>query len=289
MHFFLHSLEHAFFDSIKILPFIFLMYLLIEYFEHRNNTDLSHLLMKSKKTGAVFGGLFGSIPQCGFSVIAADLYSKKAITLGTLIAIFVATSDEAIPIILSNPRKAYLVIEVILSKIILAIVFGFIIDLFCKTKESSHICKEEHHHEHFHGNCESCDEGFFKSALIHTIKIFAFIFIATFILDFAIECAGEEVLASFLLKDSFAQPWIAACIGLIPNCAASVVLTQSFLSGALSFGSLIAGLCSGAGVGLLVLFKKNKNSKENITVLFILYLIGAISGTLIKLIELMLF
>lgn len=287
MHLILHTLEHAFFDSVKILPFIFLMYLIIEYFEHKNNTNLSHLLMKSRKSGAVYGGLFGSIPQCGFSVIAADLYSKEAITLGTLIAIFVATSDEAVPIILAHPEKAYLVIEVILAKIILAVLFGCLTDLFYKKKDSSHVCEEEHYHEHFHGNCESCEGGIFKSALIHSVKIFVFIFIATFILGFIIEAAGEDALSRILLKNSFFQPWITAVIGLIPNCATSVILTQSFLTGAVTFGSLIAGLCSGAGVGLLVLFKKNKSLKENLTILLIMYLIGAASGTIIQSIELM--
>lgn len=280
MHLFLHILEHSLIDTIKILPFIFLMYLIIEYFEHKNNTHLSHVLMKSKKIGALYGGILGSIPQCGFSVIASDLYSKGAITLGTLIAIFVATSDEAVPIILSHPEKAYLVIDVIIVKIILAVFFGFLIDIVIKKKAES-ICENHEHHEHFHGNCESCDGGIFKSAVIHTIKIFVFIFIATFALTYIIEFFGEEKFATLLLKDSMFQPFIASFIGLIPNCAASVVLTQSFIKGAISFGSLIAGLSSGAGVGLLVLFKRNKSIKHNIMILLMLFLIGGISGTVL--------
>ena len=281
MHLLTHTLFHSFLDTIKIIPFIFLMYLLIEYFEHRNNTHLSHKLMKTKFSGPVFGGLFGSIPQCGFSVIASDLYSKRAITLGTLIAIFIATSDEAIPIILSTPQKSHIVLELILIKIIIAILFGFIIDLIYKNKKEI-ICDSSNEHHHFHGNCESCEDGIIKSALIHTVKIFLFVFIASFIFSLAIEITGEEKLTSLFLKESFIQPFIASLIGLIPNCAASVILTQGFLNGIISFGSLVAGLCSGAGVGLLVLFKRNKNLKENITILIILILIGTLSGFTIQ-------
>ena len=277
----LHILEHAFLDSIKILPFIFLMYLLIEYFEHKNNTGLSHLLMKSKRLGPLYGALLGSIPQCGFSVIAADLFSKKAVTAGTLIAIFVATSDEAIPIILSHPQKAYLVAEVIGIKIIIAIVCGILIDLFYKHR-SHNVCHKEEHHEHFHGNCESCDDGILKSAILHTVKIFVFVFVATFIFTWLIDMVGEQNLSAYLMKNSVVQPFVAALIGLVPNCAASVILTQAFLAGTLSFGSLIAGLSSGAGVGILLLFKKNNNIKQSFGIVATLYIIGALSGVLLQ-------
>lgn len=277
----LHVLEHTFLDSIKILPFIFLMYLLIEYFEHKNNTGLSHLLMKSKKFGPVYGALLGSIPQCGFSVIAADLFSKKAVTMGTLIAIFVATSDEAVPIILSHPQKAYLVAEVIGIKVIIAIICGVLIDLFYKNR-TENVCHKEEHHEHFHGNCESCDDGILKSAILHTVKIFVFVFIATFILTWLLESVGEEALASYLMKNSAVQPFVAALIGLVPNCAASVILTQAFLADAITFGSLIAGLSAGAGVGVLLLFKKNNNLKQSLGIIAILYIIGALSGVILQ-------
>lgn len=281
MHIFIHILEHSFIDSVKILPFIFLVYLIIEYIEHKNNTHLSHTLMKSGKLGGVFGGILGSIPQCGFSVIASDLYSKRAITLGTMLAIFIATSDEAIPIILSEPSKAHFVILVILIKVIIAIIFGTLID-FILNKKDKNICEEKDHHHHFHGNCEDCQGGILKTAFIHTIKIFIFLFVATFALTYIIEIFGEDKFSYLLLKNSYLQPFISSLIGLIPNCAASVILTKSFLEGAISFGSLIAGLSSGAGVGLLVLYKRNKNLTENIKITLVLYLIGAFSGLLIQ-------
>ena len=278
----MHFLEHAFFDSLKIVPFIFTIYLVIEYFEHKNNTWLSHRLMKSKKCGAIYGALLGSIPQCGFSVIAADLFSRRSVTMGTLIAIFVATSDEAVPIILSTPENAHLILKVIGIKVVIAIAAGLLIDALVKSKDPTAHCTEGSHHEHFHGNCENCDDGILKSAAKHTLKIFAFIFLATLILTFMIESVGEEKLAGYLLKDTVFQPFIAALIGLIPNCAASVILTKSFLSGAISFGSLIAGLSSGAGVGILVLVKRNKNVKENIFIIGALYFIGALSGIILQ-------
>jgi len=287
MHEIIHSFEHAFIDTIKIMPFIFLIYLVIEYLEHRNNTYLSHRLMGHQKRGAVFGAIFGSIPQCGFSVIASDMYSRRAITLGTLIAVFVATSDEAIPIILTEPGQWKLMIGVIGIKLVIAVFCGIVIDLILRKKEldvDEHACHEHDHHDHFHGNCESCEGRPVKSALIHTVKIFIFIFIVSFVLTFLIETMGDERMASLLLKDTFIQPFIAALIGLIPNCAASVMITEAYLGGAITFGSMIAGLTSGAGVGVLYLFQRNHNQKQNLGILLLMFLIGAVSGLLLQVI-----
>lgn len=281
----MHLLEHVILDTLKIMPFIFIVYLVIEYFEHRSNTAISHALMKAGRLGSVYGALLGSIPQCGFSVIASDLFSRGALTIGTLIAIFVATSDEAVPIILSHPDKAYIALIVIGIKIVIAVIFGVIIDLVYKNRKDLNVCHEHHHHEHFHGNCESCDGGILISAVKHTIKIFLFVLIANIIFTCAVESVGEEALADYLLKDSVFQPFAASAIGLIPNCAASVILTESYISGALSFGSLIAGLCSGAGVGVLLLFKRNKNLKQNFCILGILYAVGVISGIVIQILS----
>lgn len=272
----------ALIDSLKILPFIFVIYLLIEYAEHKNNSDLSHILVKTRKLGPVYGSFFGCIPQCGFSVIAADLFSKSAMTLGTLMAVFISTSDEAIPIILSNPKNFSLVFKVIGMKFLIGVIAGFIVDIIYK-KNKSGGCSIKEKHTHFHGNCESCDHGIFKSAVIHSVKIFLFIFVVSYLLGFIVDKIGEEAFSNLLMKDSFYQPVIASLIGLIPNCASSVLLTQTYLNGALSFGSLIAGLCSGAGVGLVVLFRNNKNAKENIAITSLLFLTGVISGIIIQL------
>lgn len=284
-HVIMHSLWHAFFDTIKIMPFIFLIYLVIEYLEHKNNTMLSHRLMGHQKRGAVFGAIFGSIPQCGFSVIASDMYSRRAITLGTLIAVFVATSDEAIPIILTEPGRWKLMAGVIGIKLVIAVFCGLVIDLIMSKREADvdeHACHEHHHHDHFHGNCETCEGGPVRSALVHAVRIFVFIFIVSFVLTVMIETMGEERMAAILLKDTFVQPFIAALIGLIPNCAASVMITEAYLGGAITFGSMIAGLTSGAGVGVLYLFKRNHNMKQNLSILVLMFMIGAVSGVLLQ-------
>lgn len=277
----MHLIEHIIKDTINIMPFIFAVYLIIEYLEHRTNTAISHTLMKAGKKGSIYGALLGSIPQCGFSVIAADMFSQGAITVGTLIAIFIATSDEAVPIILSHPDMARTALGLIGIKIVFAAVFGFLTDLIWDKSRKNSVCMVEEHHEHFHGNCESCEGGILRSALKHTLRIFVFVLIANIIFTFAVEAIGEEKLGGYLLKDSVFQPFAAALIGLIPNCAASVLLTESYLSGVLTFGSLAAGLSSGAGVGILLLLRRNKNTKENLCIISLLYAMGVVTGIIL--------
>ena len=274
----MHFFEHIIKDTLSIMPFIFIIYLVIEYLEHKTNTAISHTLMKAGKKGTVYGALLGSIPQCGFSVIASDMFSRGAITLGTLVAIFIATSDEAVPIILSHPDMASVALKLIGIKLVFGIVFGLLIDIIWNKSYKINACTVEEDHDHFHGNCESCEGGILKSALRHTLKIFIFVFVANVIFTFLIEAVGEETLAGYLLKDSVFQPFIASLIGLIPNCAASVLLAESYLSGVLNFGSLVSGLVSGAGVGILLLFKRNKNTKENLYILLLMYAIGVVCG-----------
>lgn len=274
----MHFLEHIIKDTVSIIPFIFVIYLVIEYFEHKTNTAISHTLMKAGKKGVVYGAVLGSIPQCGFSVIASDMFSRGGITPGTLIAIFIATSDEAVPIILSHPDMAYTALGLICIKIVFAVFFGIAVDFVWQKSNGNNVCAVKEHHDHFHGNCESCEGGILKSAVKHTLKIFVFVLVANIIFTCAVEAVGEQNLSGYLLKDSFFQPFVASFIGLIPNCAASVLLTESYISGVLSFSSLVAGLCSGAGVGILLLFRRNKNLKENICILAVLYAIGALCG-----------
>lgn len=284
MHEVMHSLEHAFFESVRLLPILFLVYLLIEYLEHKNNNSVHHLFMKVKKAGPLLGGLFGCIPQCGFSVIASELYSKRAITLGTLVAIFVSTSDEAIPLLLADPSRFSDLCKLVLIKLVIALVAGFLVDIFAFPKKKVHECEEEtHHHEHhhYHGNCESCHDGIVKSAVIHSVKIFVFLLVVSFVLGIAMEyCEG---LLAFVSGNKWFQPFITPMIGIIPNCAASVFLTELYMQGTVSFGALTGGLCTGAGVGLVVLLRLNKSVKENVGIIFLMYAIGVISGTVVQL------
>lgn len=264
---------HSLIDTAKLLPFLFLVYLLVEYFEHKNNGILQGLFAKSKSLGPLLGAGLGTIPQCGFSVVAAALFAKRRISLGTLIAIFVATSDEAIPLMIAHPDKIADLGFVIVVKFLVAVIFGFLIDLVWKEK---HEQNDDHHHHHFHGNCENCEGGILKSALIHSVKIFVYIFIVTVLIGYATEKLVPAM--QFISENTIVQSVLAVLFGSIPNCAASVALTELYLAGKITIYSLLGGLCTGAGVGLLVLFKQNKNLKQNISILITLYGIGILAG-----------
>lgn len=266
----------AFIDSLKVLPFLFGVYLLIEYIEHRSSDKLGKALRKMGPFGAVGGSILGAIPQCGFSVVASNLYSGRLITMGTLIAVYLATSDEAIPMMIANPKFAGKLWQLILIKVLVAIIAGFLVDLVIR------LMGRKQEEEPFKEICEDCDcehHSILHSALHHTISIIIFIFVVNLVLGGIMEFAGEDTVKTLLMTDSAVQPFIAGIIGFIPNCAASVVLTQLYIEGVVSFGSLIAGLCTGAGVGLLVLFKANKHHiKENFVIVGVLYVFGVAAG-----------
>ena len=263
---------HSLIDTLRLLPFLFLVYLLVEYFEHKNNGLLQGLFTKTKGAGPLLGALLGTIPQCGFSVVAAALFAKRAISLGTLIAIFIATSDEAIPLMIAHPDKIADLGFVIIIKFLVAVIAGFFIDLVLKRKEEP----DDAHHHHFHGNCENCEGGILKSALIHSAKIFIYIFIVNVLIGYAAEKLVPVM--QLISENIFVQSVLAVLFGSIPNCAASVALTELYLAGKITVYSLIGGLCTGAGVGLLVLFKQNKNVKQNVSILMTLYAIGILVG-----------
>lgn len=291
MHEMLHGLEHAiehmFLDSFTVLPFLFLVYLLINYLEQNKSSTKYEKLIGKKGIGPVVGSLVGCLPQCGFSVVGSNLYSKRLISLGTLMAIFISTSDEAIPILFANPGMLKTVGLVLVMKVILAIVIGIVIDFIMSQRESSvEAVEKELGHKHCCGNacCGGETGGIWKRTLVHTFKVFAYILVINFILNGIIEFVGEDSLGTILLTDSVWQPALAALIGLIPNCAASIVITEMFVAGTLSFGALIAGLCTGAGIGLVVLFKANKNLKENLKIVGLLYILGTAAGMLIQLV-----
>lgn len=269
-------------DCLRMLPFLFIAFIVLEAIEHHAGKKITSALAASGKAGPLIGSALGCIPQCGFSVFAANLYSGGIITLGTLIAVFLSTSDEAIIILLSKPDKGIEILKLILIKVIIGIFAGYIVDLIRrrrpeKQKKVEELCDSENCHCHEH-------KGIIYPAFLHTIKIFLFIFIFTGALNFLIEFIGIEKLSAILLHDTFFQPLIAALIGLIPNCASSVMLTELYLSGAISFASIVAGLCSGAGIGLIVLFRANKNIKENLKILGLLYAIAAVCGLLLELV-----
>ncbi len=269
-------------DTLKMLPFLFLAFLMIEYLEHKAQEKIKHIFKSAGITGPLIGTVLGCIPQCGFSVMSANLYSSGIIALGTLIAVFLATSDEAIILLAAAPNGAFEVLRLLIAKIVIALVFGYII--YAVEKKCSH--KHEHHH-HSHDLCEhdrcGCEESgsVLKPALIHTVKVFFFLFLFTFIIDFSSSLLGMDKISSVLLSNSAFQPLLSALIGFIPNCASSVLLTQLYISGTLSFGSLIAGLCTNAGAGMLILFRNKKKIKDNIKILGILYICSVIPGIIL--------
>ncbi len=274
-------LKDASLDTLITLPFLFGVYLLIEYIEHKSSDKLGKTLRKMGPFGSVGGAAIGAIPQCGFSVAASNLYAGRLISMGTLIAVYISTSDEAIPIILGEPKAVPILWKLILIKVGIAMVAGILVDviirLFCRKKED----------EPFKELCADCDcehHGILHSALHHTIHIIIFIFVINLLLGCVMEFAGEQTVEKMMMTNSWVQPIIAALIGFIPNCAASAVLTKLYIGGVVSFGALIAGLCTGAGVGLMVLFRTNKNLKQNFAIMGILYVIAAASGLIIQMI-----
>lgn len=271
-------------DSIKILPFLFLSYLLIEYIEHKSSRKLEKVLSSSGKYSKIVGSILGIIPQCGFSAVAANLYSSRVITIGTLVAVFLATSDEAIPILLTYPEKTKDILLILGIKLIIAIIAGTIIDAVLNRKKNNNAkFDNEEMHAHMHDMCKDCDceHGILKSSIKHTLNIFVFILIITFVINIIVEFIGDENFQKIILSGSILQPFVASLIGLIPNCAASVLLTKLYVDGALSLGSIIAGLSTGAGVGGIILFKTNKNVKENLSIIGLVYFIGVFCGIII--------
>lgn len=267
-------------DALKMLPFLFAAFLLIELLEHYSAEFTGKVLGRAKSAGPVTGAVLGCIPQCGFSVMAANLYAGGIISVGTLLSVFIATSDEAVLIMMGNPGQGREILTLFACKILIAVIAGYGADAFLAKyitvpKEKGNLCTD--------CGCHEEGAGILVPALRHTVKIFLYLFAFSAALNLCIEALGMERLSEYLLGDTWLQPAVAALIGLIPNCAASVILTQLYLSGVISFASVIAGLATGAGVGLVVLFRMNRNRRESMKILMLLYMIGAAVGMLLNL------
>lgn len=298
----------ALIDSAKMLPLLFIIYAGIELLEYKFGNKIKKSVQKAGTAGPLLGAAAGSLPQCGFSVITTALYSQRLVTIGTLLAVYLATSDEAIPVILSQPEKAGILLPLILTKIFIAIFAGYLLDLFFRKhnkKTLAHIDSyssghdnPEHHHEEIDNETACCGhhasaiakkfpvKEIFLHPVIHTIKVFVFIFIVSFLINLVFFFLGEDILAKILLSGTIFQPIIAALVGLIPNCASSVAITELYLQGAISYGSVIAGLSASGGLGLLVLFKEEKNKAEIWKIVALLFAISALSGIIIQLLNL---
>ena len=295
MHEFLHALEHSAIESLMMLPFLAIAFFILEYIEAKVEEKSSHIIEKAGKAGPFAGALLGLIPQCGFSVIGSNFYAKRIITLGTLIAIYLSTSDEALLVMLTKPNRILDILTVLGIKLAIALVAGYVIDLFLRKKAKSDECHHRHHHD------DSCDDeeligeehccyhtdwkAIVKCTAKRTVSVFAFLFAANFALGYIIELVGEARLQEIMLTDSIFQPLLTALIGLIPNCAPSVILAELYIEGAISLGSVISGLCTGAGVGLIVLFRVNRGVKSNLGIVALLYVIGALSGVAVQAVQ----
>ncbi|CDE16943.1 putative uncharacterized protein [Eubacterium sp. CAG:841] len=276
-------------DAAKLIPFLYLTYLLLEFIEHRAKEQTEALMKKAGKWGPFLGGALGAVPQCGFSASMSNLYAENIISMGTLVAVFLSTSDEMLPIMISGISsgdiRAWSVVKILLVKILLGVVVGFIVDgvaRLCSKKEKNIDIESLCHDDH----C-GCEEGnIFLSALIHTLKILAFILVVSFALNTVIYFIGEDALGNFISSlPIVVGPLATALVGLVPNCASSIVITQLYMSGVISAGSMLAGLLSGSGIGLLILFKVNKNMKSNFAVLGIVYGSGAVIGIICDLLK----
>lgn len=275
----------ALIDSAKMLPFLFLAFLLMEYLEHKTGDKLVNFLRKSGggRTGsAAIGALVGCVPQCGFSVAASNLYAGRVISVGTLIAVFLSTSDEAVPVLLAHPEKAGMIWKLLAVKVIIAAAAGIAVDLIIKLmkiktddENIGDMCMES--------GCGCGSHGIWYSSFRHTISIIIFIFIVNLILGSVMSLVGEDNVKHFLENMGVFQPLLAGLVGMIPNCAASVLITELYAEGAIAFGTAIAGLCTGAGIGLAVLFRANRSIRENLIITGIVYAVGTISGIIINL------
>ena len=276
----LEIIKDTLIDSVKLLPFLFITYLIMEYIEHKMKHKSKEVIKKSGRFGPLLGSVLGIFPQCGFSVSATNLYAGRVITLGTLIAVYLSTSDEMLPIFISEAVSPIIILKILAIKLGIGMIAGFIIDLVInvltknKIKENiEQVCEEEH--------CHCNENGILKSSIHHTLNIFVYIIIISFIINTIVHFIGEEAIANLLLNKPIIGPLVSALIGLIPNCAASVIITNMYLQKVISFGSMMAGLLTGAGIGLAVLFKTNNEIKENIKIVVLLYSIGVIVGIVI--------
>ena len=280
VHMFVEALTDAVIDSLKLLPFLFLTYLLMEYIEHHAMSSLTAAVGKVGKAGPLLGSLTGIVPQCGFSAAASGLFAGGVISIGTLLAVFLSTSDEMLPLFISHGVNAGTVAKILLAKVGIAIISGFAVDALVKAlkkknKKTIHeFCEAEH--------CDCEEENIFKSALIHTIKIWIFVFAVTLALNLLLESTGFTRLTEFVADRVYLAVPLVCLIGLIPNCAASIVITECYLSGLITSGAMMAGLLVSCGVGLLVLYRTNHHLKENVQATVMLYLIGVFWGFVIE-------
>lgn len=278
---FTHVLIHTLEETIKIVPFLFLTYLLMEYLEEKMTGKTKKILLKTEKTGPVWGAVLGMLPQCGFSTVASNLYAGKVITAGTLLAVYLSTSDEMLPIMISEQVAPAFIIKILLLKAGIGMAAGCLIDFACHRVLGKKEQEPDIHHFCEHEHCK-CGEGILRPAVRHTLQIGIYIFLISAALNLLIGIVGRESLSELILNRPIIAELLAGIVGLIPNCASSVVITQLYLDGMIRFGTMMSGLLVGAGVGVLVLLRVNDNRKDNLKIIGLLYGIGVVCGIFIN-------
>lgn len=317
VHILQHTLEHSVSDTLYLIPFLFLTYVAMEWLEHRTAGKTQEAIQHAGAAGPIVGAVLGVVPQCGFSAAAATLYAGRVVTLGTLFAVFLSTSDEMLPIFIAEQVPVETIAKILGAKLLIGMIMGFIVDTVlrlarrdkqklrihelceqdrchcnneCATCESNPElvyqhhddcaagCSHEHHaHEHDHDHSHGW-KSILKSALIHTVQVGVFVFLITLALNYVLEVVGEDALASFLGSNTVLSVLASALVGLIPNCAASVAIAQLYLEGVLGAGAMMAGLLVSAGVGLLVLLRANRPLRQTIAIIVLLYVTGVAWG-----------
>ena len=267
-------------DTIKLFPYLLVVFIILEFLEKKLDKKNEKILKKNQKFGPIIGGILGGFPQCGFGTMAASLFSNHVITMGTVISIFLATSDEMAVIMFSKNVDLFLILKIIGFKVLVGILVGFIVDIFYRKRNHTISIHEECDHEHC--GCEK--DGIFLAGLKHALKIGIFILIMNLLLNGILSFVGEESIQKLLTNKNLFTYFLSSIIGLIPNCFSSILLTELYLSQLISLGVLLSGLLTGSGVGILVLFRTNKNKRENISIVSIIYLIGVFIGILVDII-----
>ena len=283
--FLLEIMHHLMHHSLKLLPFLFVTYLIMGAIEHVASENTHKIIQKAGKFGPIWGSICGAFPQCGFSAAASYFYVGRVITLGTLISIYMSTSDEMLPILISAQVPVSTITKIILVKVAIGMVSGFIVEFFFSwLGKKDKMPKDFVLHNSSSCGCGS-DHGIFLGAVKHSLRVWIFIVIISLVIEIIVHTVGEQTISLIFSDIPVLGEMIAGLVGLIPNCGASVVITQLYLDGIIGIGPMMSGLLVSAGVGLLVLYKENHHLHENILITAILYVISVGWGVLIGLLN----
>lgn len=281
----IHSLLHTIEHTLPIIPFLYLTYLLMEFLERRAGGAMERIVAGAGRFGPLLGALLGVVPQCGFSAVGAGLYAGRVITTGTLLAIFLSTSDEMLPLLISSGAPITLMLKILASKAVIAAIAGFAVDGITRIVRRGKKEKVRIVEMCSAGHCNCDRQGIWLASIVHTLKITASVFAVSLALEIVLELLGEDFLAGILTGKPVIGCLFAALVGLLPNCASSVAITQLYLSGVITSGAMLSGLLVGAGIGILVLLRANRPLKDTLRIIAILFTIGIAAGLLFDLLS----